>query len=96
MQRLRFYQDSMKVVKTKAYPREILNKLKWDPNYELAHAEIWYLHRGAPNDLKIISGSEITKLNSSFIYTSSLAVIPYHRILKIVYEGETLWERRKS
>jgi uncharacterized protein (UPF0248 family) len=73
-------------------PRIILNELKWKENCDLDIAEIWYVHRGAPNDTKIISGDEIVKLGKSFMETSS-ATIPYHRIFKIIYKGDIIFKR---
>ena len=55
-------------------------------------AEIWYVHRGAPNNTKIISGNEILSIDRSFIETTT-AMIPYHRIFKIVYKGEIIFKR---
>ena len=74
-------------------PREILNKLKWKKDYNLNQAEIWYVHRGAPNDTKIIYGKDILKLNKSFMETTS-AMIPYHRIFKIIYENKIIFNRK--
>ncbi|MDI6707582.1 MAG: RNA repair domain-containing protein [Candidatus Thermoplasmatota archaeon] len=71
--------------------KEILNKLKWTK--DIKKAEIWYLHRGAKNDTKIISGSEILALGKSFFETGE-ASIPYHRIRKIFYDNELVWERK--
>ena len=70
--------------------RDILNKIKWTK--DLGKAEIWYVHRGAPNDTKIISGSEIISIGKSFMGTNT-ATIPYHRVFKIVYDGKTIFER---
>jgi hypothetical protein len=66
--------------------------LKWkkDCNFDLA--EIWYLHRGAPNDTNIITGKDIIKLEKSFMHTTS-AMIPYHRIFKIVYQEKVVYHR---
>jgi len=75
-----------------ANPRDILNELKWKQDYDLDQAEIWYIHRGAPNDTKIISGKEIIKLEKSFMKTTT-AMIPYHRIFKIIYEEKIVFER---
>ncbi|UCE75008.1 MAG: DUF504 domain-containing protein [Methanomassiliicoccales archaeon] len=75
-------------------PREILNELKWREDRDISKAEIWYLHRGAPNDTKIISGNEIVNLEHSFMVLEE-ASIPYHRIFKIIYEGEIIFERKK-
>lgn len=74
--------------------KDILNELKWHPNKDLKKAEIWYVHRGAPNDTKIILGIEIKDLMNSFM-DMERAMIPYHRIFKIVYEGKVVFNRRK-
>ena len=73
-------------------PRDVLNELKWKQNCDLKQAEIWYIHRGAPNDTKIISGKDVVKLERSFMKTTT-AMIPYHRIFKIVYENEIIFKR---
>lgn len=73
-------------------PRDILNELKWKQDCDLNQAEIWYIHRGAPNDTKIMSGKDIIKLDKSFIQTSN-AMIPYHRVFKILYEKKVIFER---
>ena len=79
-------------MKVKNNPRNILNELKWKEGFNLDKAEIWYVHRGAINDTKIISGEEIAKLGRSFIETKS-AMIPYHRVFKIIYNGEVIFNR---
>jgi len=76
-------------------PRDILNELKWKQNCDLKLAEIWYVHRGAPNNTKIISGEEIVNLEKSFMQTTT-SMIPYHRIFKIVYKNDTIFQRRKK
>ena len=73
-------------------PRIILNELKWKKDCNLDLAEIWYVHRGAPKDTKIISGREIVKLQRSFMETPS-AMIPYHRIFKITYKEKIIFKR---
>ena len=73
-------------------PRDILNELKWREKYNLEKAEIWYIHRGALNDTKIISGDVILNLERSFMKTTS-SMIPYHRIFKIIYDGKVIFER---
>jgi len=78
--------------------REILNKIKWDERMDFEQLEVVYLHRGAPNDLKRISGREIVHIGTSFLSLSLKeegAEIPHHRIVKILYKGEVLFERGK-
>ena len=73
-------------------PRVVLNELKWKQDCDFNLAEIWYIHRGAPNDTKIISGKDIIKLQKSFMQTTT-AMIPYHRIFKIVYQEKIVFQR---
>jgi len=70
--------------------RDLLNEIKWTK--DLNKIEIWYLHRGAPHNTKIIPGTEIISLGKSFLETTT-ATIPYHRITKIIYDGETIFDR---
>jgi uncharacterized protein (UPF0248 family) len=74
--------------------REILNKIKWDERMDFDQLEVVYLHRGAPNVLKKIYGREIVHIGKSFLSLNE-AEIPYHRIIKILYKGEVLFERIK-
>jgi len=76
-------------------PRDILNEMKWKKNLNLDLAEVWYVHRGAPNDTKIISGKEIVNLEKSFMQTTT-SMIPYHRIYKIIYKDEIIFKRKKE
>ena len=73
-------------------PRDILNELKWKQGFDLGKADVWYIHRGAPNDTKIISGKDIVALEKSFMRTTE-AMIPYHRIFKIIYDQKIIFER---
>ncbi len=75
-------------------PRDVLNELKWRQSYNLKEAMVWYIHRGAENDTKVISGGDIVKLGKSFMETTN-AMIPYHRIFKIVYKNKTVFQRQK-
>jgi uncharacterized protein len=76
--------------------RTLLNEIKWTK--DLQKTELWYVHRGAPHNTKIVSGAEIISVGRWFLETSS-ATIPYHRIIKILYEGNVVfdrWELHKS
>lgn len=72
--------------------RDILNEIKWTK--DLQKVKIWYIHRGALNNIKTISGIEITSIGRSFLETTT-ADIPYHRIIKILYDDITLFDRWK-
>jgi len=70
--------------------RDVLNKIKWTK--DINHIEIWYIHRGAVNNTKRIEGHELTGIGRSFLETAT-ATIPYHRITKILFEGEVVFDR---
>jgi uncharacterized protein (UPF0248 family) len=75
-----------------AFPRDVLNRLKWTDGESLDDAVIWYIHRGAPGDNVKIRGSALKELGRVFFETDE-ASIPYHRVLRIDYRGETLFEK---
>lgn len=85
---IRLHADSHRMV----FPREVLNRLKWAEGESLDEAIIWYIHRGAPGDNIRISGSSVLSLGRIFFETSE-ASIPYHRVLRIDYRGDTLFEK---
>lgn len=72
------------------YVRDILNKIKWTK--DLDKVTIWFIHRGALHDIKMISGNDIVSIGRSFLETTT-ATIPYHRIIKIFYADEVLFNR---
>ena len=71
------------------YPREVLNRLRWGRG-GLSMVVVTYLHRGAPGDLTVVRGEDITELGRSFFRTGE-SYIPYHRIMKIEMEGEVVF-----
>jgi len=73
-------------------PRIILNELKWNKKYNLGYTDIYYIHRGAPDNIKKISGAEIMDIDKSFMITKT-SMIPYHRIIKISYNQKTIFNR---
>jgi uncharacterized protein (UPF0248 family) len=75
-------------------PREILNELKWHHDRDISKTEIWYIHRGAPHDTMIVTGEKIFNLEHSFMVLAE-ASIPYHRIFKIIYDGEVIFDRKE-
>jgi uncharacterized protein (UPF0248 family) len=74
------------------YPREVLNRLKWTEGESLDEAVIFYIHRGAPGDVASVTGADIVSLGRGF-FDLDEASIPYHRILRIEYRGEVIFEK---
>lgn len=76
------------------FPREVLNEIKWR-HHALEDAEITYVHRGAPGDIMTIKGSSIVELGRSFFQTTD-ATIPYHRIIKIRFNGHLVFGKEEG
>jgi len=74
------------------HPKQILNEIKWR-GLSLDECEIDILHRGAPNDTITVKGGDVVPGKSFFSYGGTM--IPYHRILRIKYLGDTIWSRSK-
>jgi len=72
------------------HPKHILNEIKWR-GLDMDKCEIDVLHRGAPRNRITIRGSEITLGRSFFSFGETM--IPYHRILRIRYDGRTVFSR---
>ncbi len=69
---------------------EILNKLKWHEKYDFNKVIIWYINR--PDGVNCIRGEQIKKIGKKFLETEG-KYIPYHRIIKIEYEGEIIYKK---
>ncbi len=86
------------------HPRELLNEIKWR-DIGLSRCDICYIHRGVPNDTRVFRGNEIDEIGKSFITfkrantppnsegRTPSVMIPYHRIFRITYEGQIIYER---
>jgi len=77
----------------------LLLRLIHDPGYDLSKARIEYLDRGAPGDISVVKGDEIIRLESGIMEIRSdlkTKFIPIHRIRRISYQGEPLWEKRDA
>jgi len=72
--------------------RDTLNKIKWTSPDGLRGIEVEIVHRGAPNDKRVIKGEEIKDVAPRAIICEDV-VIPYHRVLCIRRGGEVLWRR---
>lgn len=74
--------------------REVLNELRWREGRDLARAEVWVRGR-TWDDVKAIPGEAITDLNRRYFSTAD-ATIPYYKVVRIVYEGEVVFERPRD
>lgn len=73
-----------------------LSRLKWVGGLE--DCEIVIVHRGAPDDRKVIPGKKVTEIKKSYFYyrngrNGRETCIPLHRVLEVRLEGKVIWKR---
>jgi len=78
------------------HPRDIFNEIKW--RFDLCRCRVYYIHRGAPGDVKMVEGSAIRRIDRSFLVLEGAVdevYIPYHRIVRIEYDDRIIFDRPK-
>ena len=78
----------------KAALAEVLSKIMWSENYNPEDVEIYYVHRGAPENYEIMYGSEIKEIEGGFIVGVDGTYIPMHRVFLVKCGSEILYENR--
>ncbi|MBM4248750.1 MAG: DUF504 domain-containing protein [Euryarchaeota archaeon] len=83
--------------------RTVLNELRWRNDRDFSKVLVEYVHWGAPGDLTTVAGPEILALEPWMIVirregevchpVPNVAAIPYHRILRILYGGQAVFDR---
>lgn len=71
---------------------DLLNKLRWHNEYDFDKVIIFFVSRGMPDDTDFVIGEEIKNIGEKFIETKK-GYIPYHRIIKIEYEGKVIYSK---
>lgn len=72
--------------------RDILNEYRWKEECNFSDIEIWYVHRGSVHNTRMIKGSDVIAVHKTFVETAE-AMIPHHRIFRIMYHDTILFER---
>lgn len=72
--------------------REMLNKLRWHPEYDFSRVKVVYLDRF--QGFLEFSGEEVEEIGHKFVYLKSGTAIPQHRIVEIKYGSESVWKRK--
>ncbi len=78
-----------------SFPKEVLNELKWC-GYDLSKVEIYFINRGSPDGFNTVKGNKILRIEGAFVILTSIPFetwIPFHRIRKITYDNQTVFER---
>lgn len=79
--------------------RALLLRLLHDPAFDFAKASVEYIDRGSPEDTSAVCGEHILRLEQGWmeiVTGSKVKFIPFHRILRITYDGCVLWEKRSK
>lgn len=83
--------------------RELLNDHKWH-HQDLRELDILVVHRGAPNDQRVVAGWAIQEVTATGIVldgflgglddaTGESTFVPYHRFLEVRRGSEVLWRK---
>jgi len=72
----------------------VLQRIRYEHgNRGLAQVIIAYLHRGAPDDVAYLRGEDVVEVGRSFLDLPQGVRLPMHRILRIEWDGRTMWVR---
>ncbi|MCU0638186.1 MAG: DUF504 domain-containing protein [Methanothrix sp.] len=77
--------------------RALLLRLLHDQGFDFAKASVEYIDRGSSGDTSQVFGEHILRLEQGWmeiVTGSKVKFIPFHRILRITYDGSVLWEKR--
>ncbi|VVB91404.1 Uncharacterised protein [uncultured archaeon] len=77
------------------HPRFLLNEIKW--RFDLGRCRVYYIHRGAPGNIKAVDGSAIRTIDRAFLILEGVpheVYIPYHRIVRIEFDDRIVFERQ--
>lgn len=75
----------------------LLLRLFHDPKFEFRKVSVEYVDRGPPGDRSWVQGDKIIHLGQGIMEIESemkTKFIPMHRIRRIDYDGQTMWEKR--
>jgi len=72
--------------------REIINKMLHDPREDPSRYTFYVVDRGEPSQLREVRGDEIEGVERGFLRVYG-AEIPLHRVVRVVRDGEVIWER---
>ena len=74
--------------------RDLLLEYWWREDRDFSRIKIYYVHRGAKNDIGVIDGKIVLRLGKSFIYLKD-AQIPYHRVIKVTYFDQVIFQKTR-
>lgn len=73
---------------------ELLSRLVRDQAFGPDRWELDVVHRGAPDDTRLVVGEDVVRVSGRGIELRDGTELPLHRIKHLRGDGETLWRRR--
>ena len=75
--------------------REVLNSLKWRDRADPKDIEIWYIHRSAASNTRIVRGDSVVNIGRYYLVLEG-SEIPYHRVIRITFKGDVVYDRYRE
>jgi uncharacterized protein len=80
---------------------QLIKQFQYDPRYDIKKTKIFYIDRGAPDDVSLVHGADLILSDSKFYFSiktgnqlqPEIKFIPYHRIFRIEYDDKCMFER---
>jgi uncharacterized protein (UPF0248 family) len=72
---------------------EFLSQLEWGEGIALEELSFMVVHRGAPDDRKLLAAPEVVGRDRSYLHLEGGGRIPYHRVLEVRRAERLLWGR---
>ena len=73
---------------------ELLSQLEWGEGIPLEELEFLVVHRGAPDDRRLLAAPEVVGRDRSYLLLEGGGAVPYHRVLEVRRAGRVLWARK--
>ena len=77
----------------------LLLRLRHDAKFDFSKVSVEYVDRGAPGDRSNVQGNRIRKLEQGGMQIESEkgeTYIPFHRMRRITYDGQIMWEKSEA
>ena len=76
---------------------KLLQQYWHDDRYDSSKVRVWYTDRGAPDDMSVVDGFDISlePYYMTILTGDGEKPVPYHRILLIAYDGVAVFGNRK-
>ncbi len=78
---------------------QLMKQFRHDARYDIGKVKVYYIDRGVPGDISSVDGLSLRESDSNFHFSIDIPHeaepknIPYHRIIRIEYDGKCLFER---